>query len=131
MKKQKTTLIDFKFLLFFCMHFLYSNLSHSQSLYEIDVKNNNLGSIYIKCKTMSPLVLEITNHNGVTEKYPIYNKLTLNQLAVNVNYPIKIYEYNSGRIRYQNVVVPSVNGPLSIKIKEGNGLIVKWPKPSR
>lgn len=103
----------------------------NQSLYEKDVKNNNLGSLYIKCKTYSPLVLEITDHNGVIEKYAIYDELTINQLAVNVNYPIKIYEYNTGRIRYQDVVIPSINGPLSIKIKEGIGLVVKWPQPSR
>jgi hypothetical protein len=103
----------------------------NESVYQKDMERNNTGSIYIKCKTRSPLVVEITDHDGIIKKYAVYDELTISQLAVHVDYPIKIYEYNTGRIRYQDKVAPSINGPLSIKIKEGIGLIVEWPVPSR
>lgn len=103
----------------------------NQSIYEKDKKNNNTGSVVIKCKTFSPLIVDITDYDGRIKRYTVYKELTINQLAVNVNYPINIYEANTGRIRYQETVIPSINGSLLVTIKEGIGIVVKWPQPSR
>jgi hypothetical protein len=73
----------------------------------------------------------ITNHDGSITKYIVKNKLLIEKLAVNIDYPIKIYVNRTGRVRYQDKIIPSKYGPVILKIKSGFNFAFKWPPPSR
>lgn len=100
-------------------------------IFRKDYESNNLGSVEIKARFYNPLIVEFTNYNLQVITYTVYNKLLLNDLAVNLDYPIRIYESVTNRLRYSDVIKPSIYGPWKIKIGQGNNITIKWPQPSR
>jgi hypothetical protein len=98
-------------------------------IYDKDVASGNLGSVTIKSST--PVSVIISNYDGTEIRYRGVKNVTIEGLAVNLDYPIRIFETRTGTVRYKDKIAVSKYGPLRIKIKGGFGFSIKFPPPSR
>jgi hypothetical protein len=73
----------------------------------------------------------ISNYDGTEIRYRGVKNVTIEGLAVHLDYPIRIFETRTGTVRFKDKIAVSKYGPLKIKIKGRFGFSIKFPPPSR